>query len=166
MAFAPLVPGDLSSHLLPYLACVCATIACTGYPSRAMATAWFAPFPPECVLNSVARIVSPENGKPAGGDARPPRNFVIAGKPCRPFSDPTVRSGPWELWCRDQAGLHISARAPQTASTSVAKRDRRRLCLYFVRAYAGHALELVQTLDVAILFPVRDDSLGFFLCQT
>src|SRR5271156_2115844 len=52
------------------------------------------------------------------------------------------------------------------ASTSVAKRDLCRLCLYFVRANAGHALELVQTLDIAILFPVRDDRLGFFLCQT
>src|SRR5271156_6471859 len=51
------------------------------------------------------------------------------------------------------------------ASTSVAKRDLCRLCLYFVRANAGHALELVQTLDVAVLFPVRDDRPRFVLCQ-
>jgi hypothetical protein len=37
---------------------------------------------------------------------------------------------------------------------SVAKRDPCRLCLYFVRANAGHALELVQSLDVAVLLPV------------
>ena len=52
------------------------------------------------------------------------------------------------------------------ASPLVMKRDGFRLCLYFVRANAGYTLELVQTLDVAILFPVRDDRLCFFLCQT
>jgi ACS family glucarate transporter-like MFS transporter len=64
------------------------------------------------------------------------------------------------LWLAGCLALFI------TASTSITKRDGFRLCLYFVRANAGYALELVQTLDIAILFPVRDDRLCFFLCQT
>src|ERR1700722_5439156 len=37
-------------------------IMCTGCPSRATATAWFAPLPPKCVLKSSPRTVSPETG--------------------------------------------------------------------------------------------------------
>jgi hypothetical protein len=72
----------------------------------------------------------------------------------------------WEAVSKERLGGKGCLALLITASTSVTKRDGFRLCLYFVRVNAGYALELVQTLDVAILFAVRDDRLCFFLCQT